>query len=81
MVSAVDTTLPADNVKTSKADFRAQWLVIYNEITALQTRTGVPGAQAFYNFITPEEVDVRLARVRALSLGLPRDIAFGVVSL
>ena len=81
MTSAVDSTFPADNVKVSKATMRAQFLTIYNEITALQTRTGVPGAQAFYNFITPEEVDVRLARVRALSLGLPRDIAFGVVSL
>ena len=81
MASAVDTTFPADNVKVSKATMRAQNLIIYNEITALQARTGVAGAQGYYNFITPEEVDVRIARVRALSLGLARNIAFEVVSL
>ena len=81
MTSAVDVTFPADTVKTDKAVMRAQMLIIYNEITALQKRTGVAGAQVFYNFITPEEVDVRIARVRALSLGLPRDIAYGRVSL
>ena len=81
MASAVDTTFPADNVKVSKATMRAQNLIISNEITALQARTGVAGAQVYYNFITPEEVDVRIARVRALSLGLPRNIAFEVVSL
>jgi hypothetical protein len=81
MASDVDSTFPADNVKVSKATMRAQFLTISNEITALQTRTGVAGAQAYYNFITPEEVDVRIARVRALSLGLPRNIAFDVVSL
>jgi hypothetical protein len=42
MSSSVDTTLPADNVKASKADFRAQWLVIKTEIEALQTKTGLP---------------------------------------
>lgn len=49
MTSAVDSTLPADNVKASKADFREQFLVIKNEITALQQRTGVAGAIAFGN--------------------------------
>ena len=44
MTSAVDSSLPATNVKTSKADFRAQFLVIKNEITALQQRTGFAGA-------------------------------------
>ena len=81
MTSAVDVTFPADNVKTDKAVMRAQMLIIYNEITALQKRTGVAGAQVFYNFITPEEVDVRISRVRALSLGIPRDIAYGRASL
>ena len=81
MASAVDATFPADNVKVSKATMRAQMLVIKNELTALQQRTSVAGASVFYNFISPEEVDVRIARVRALSLGLPRDIAFGRVSL
>ena len=81
MASAVDTPFPADNVKVSKATMRAQMLIIYDEITALQKRTGVAGAQVFYNFITPEEVDVRISRVRALSLGIPRDIAYGRASL
>ena len=81
MASTVDVTFPADNVKVSKATMRAQMLIIYNEITALQNRTGVAGAQVYYNFITPEEVDMRIARVRALSLGLPRDIAYERVSL
>ncbi len=38
MASEVDTTLPANNVKASKADFRAQFLVISNEIEALQQK-------------------------------------------
>ena len=81
MASAVDVTFPVDNVKVSKATFRAQMLVIYNEITALQSKTSVAGAQSFYNFITPEEVDVRISRVRALSLGIPRTIAYGSTSI
>jgi len=81
MTSSVDVTFPADNTKVSKATFRSQMLIIYNEITALQTRTGVAGAQVYYNFITPEEVDVRISRVRALSLGIPRTIAYGSASI
>jgi hypothetical protein len=42
MASSVDSTLPADNVKASKADFRAQFLVIKNEIEVLQTLTRLP---------------------------------------
>ena len=41
MASAVDSALPPDNVKSSKADFRAQFLVIKNEITALQRETSL----------------------------------------
>ena len=81
MTSTVDSTFPADNVKTSKATMRSQFLIISNEITALQQRTGVAGSQAYYNFITPEEVDVRISRVRALSLGIPRTIAYGSASI
>jgi len=77
----VDTTFPADNVKTSKATMRTQFLTISNEITTLQQRTGVAGASAYYNFITPEEVDVRISRVRALSLGIPRTIAYGTLTI
>jgi|TARA_R110000751_G_scaffold66387_1_gene135616 hypothetical protein len=81
MTSTVDSTFPADNVKTSKATMRSQFLIISNEITALQQRTGVAGSKAYYNFITPEEVDVRISRVRALSLGIPRTIAYGSASI
>jgi hypothetical protein len=42
MASTVSTTFPADNVKVSKATMRAQFLAIYNEITALQKDTSVP---------------------------------------
>lgn len=78
MTSAVDVTFPADNVKVSKATMRAQFLIISNEISALQNRTSVAGAQAFYNFITPEEVD---RKIRVNKTSLARDIAFGRVSL
>jgi|TARA_R100000306_G_scaffold28970_1_gene31932 hypothetical protein len=44
MTSAVDSTFPADNVKVSKSDFRAQMLIIKDELTALQ---GVARAIAF----------------------------------
>jgi hypothetical protein len=81
MASEINVNFPADAVKVSKGTWRAQQLIIYNEITALQNRTGVAGAQVYYNFITPEEVDVRISRVRALSLGIPRDIAYERVSL
>ena len=47
MTSSVDSTLPADNVKTSKADFRAQFLVIKNELEALQAKTSVAGEMAY----------------------------------
>ncbi len=80
MTSAVDVTFPADNTKVSKATMRAQFLIIWNEISVLQTRTGVAGAQAFYNFITPQEVD-RKVREYARPNSLSRDIAFGRVNL
>lgn len=78
MTSAVDVNFPADNVQVSKSEFRAQMLTIYNEITALQARTSVAGAQGFYNFITPEEVD---RKIRISQSSLARDIAFNRVSL
>ena len=78
MTSAVDTTFPADNVKVSKATMRAQLLIISNEISALQKRTSVAGAKAFYGFLTESEVQnavVRFHNIVAPS-DLPRDIAF-----
>jgi len=42
MTSNVDTTFPADNVKVSKATFRAQMLVIKTELEELQRLTRLP---------------------------------------
>ena len=82
MTSAVDSTLPTDNVKPSKSDFRAQFLIIKDEITALQVRTGVPGAKAFYGFVESWEVEQEVKKFHnALPSSFPGDIAFGRVSL
>jgi len=77
MASAVDTTFPADNVKVSKGDFRAQMLIIYNELTALQQRTGVAGAKSFYDFVDLTEVREEIHKFHARKSELPRDIAYG----
>tara|TARA_Y100000310_G_scaffold122525_1_gene121199 strand:+ start:3067 stop:3309 length:243 start_codon:yes stop_codon:yes gene_type:complete len=79
MASEVDVTFPADNVKVDKSEMRAQMLIIYNEITALQARTGVAGAKAFYGFLEEQEV-LNLVNLHTKS-NLARDIAFGRVSL
>lgn len=47
MASEVDVTFPADNVPVSKADFRAEMLKIFNELTDLQTKTELPAKIAF----------------------------------
>ena len=77
MTSAVDTTFPADNVKVSKATMRAQLLIIRDEISALQLRTGVAGAKAFYGFVEEFDVEQTVRRFHdALPGPVPRDIAF-----
>ena len=78
MASAVDTTFPADNVKVSKATMRAQLLIISNEISALQRRTNVAGAKAFYGFLSESEVQAAVVRFHNIVApsDLPRDIAF-----
>ena len=82
MTSAVDSTLPADNVKASKADFRAQFLVIKNEISALQKRTGVAGIKAFYNFVDADDLAQAVRTQHALQLStLPADLAYGRITL
>ena len=82
MASAVDTTFPADNVKVSKATMRAQLLIIRDEMSALQKRTGIPGAKAFYGFLDEAEIVNLISGlgVRRKS-NLPEDLAFGRVSL
>ena len=82
MASAVDSTLPADNVKASKADFRAQFLVIKNEISALQKRTGVAGINAFYNFVNRDDLAQEVRNQHEIQIStLPADLAFGRVTL
>ncbi len=75
MTSNVDVTFPADNVKASKATARAQALIISNEITALQARTSVAGAEAFSDHVSLLEVQ-RLIR-NATKSNLARESAFG----
>jgi hypothetical protein len=82
MASSVDTTFPADNVKVSKATQRAQNLIIYNEITALQQRTSVAGAKAFYGFVDIADLNSAVRRVHDEQAStFATDIAFGRVSL
>lgn len=81
MTSEVDTTFPADNTKVSKAAFRAQLLIIYNEITALQKRTGVPGLDVFGGHVTIDEVTRAVATHNTTQHGFARDIAFERLSL
>jgi hypothetical protein len=77
MASTVDTTFPADNVKVSKATMRAQLLIIRDEISALQLRTGVAGAKAFYGFVEESDVEQAVHKFHnALPSPVPRDIAF-----
>lgn len=47
MSSDVDETFPADGEQVSKAEMRAQFEIIKNEIEALQARSSLPGALAY----------------------------------
>lgn len=42
MTSQVDATIPADNTKAVKAEFRENFRIIRDEITALQRKTREP---------------------------------------
>ena len=81
MARAVDATFPADNTKVSKATFRAQMLTIKDEITALQQRTSVAGAQSFYGFVDEAEVRQIVNSFNDSQGDVIRDIAFGRVSM
>lgn len=45
--SQVDASIPADNVKADKAEFRQNFLVIYNELSKLLSRESPVGKMAF----------------------------------
>ncbi len=47
MSSQVDATIPADNVKADKAQFRQNFQIIKDEITELQTVTAYARRIAF----------------------------------
>lgn len=49
MASAIDATIPADNVKASKSAARTNNLVAKNEITALQLKVAYARLNAFSN--------------------------------
>jgi len=86
MTSDVNTAFPADNVKVSKSTFRAQMVILSNEITALQQRTSVAGAKAFYNFVEQGDLDAAVTNAVTIQHSeqtgvLARDIAFGRVAI
>ena len=68
MASAVDNTFPADDVAVSKADFRAQMLIIKNELTSLQAKTGVAGSEAFNQWLDSGQVTSLMQRKAQLSI-------------
>ena len=78
MASAVDTTFPPDDEKVSKADFRAQMLLISNEITALQQKV-MTGCLAYHSIV--DKVELPSLVRRHAKANLARDMAFGRVSL
>ena len=82
MTSAVDATIPAANTKSIKAEFRAQFLVIKNEITALQQRTSVAGAKAFLGFVDQADLENEVRKVHnETPKSYARDIAYGRLSI
>ena len=78
--SAVDVTFPPDIEKVSKAEMRAQFLVIKNELNSLFARVGVAGAMAFA--ATTSDVEQMLFDNNTKTrVSFARDVAFGRVSL
>ena len=82
MTSTVDVTFPADNVKVSKATMRSQFLTIRDELSALQSRTGVASAKAYYNYVEQADVEAAIrANNKTSSSNLAKDLAFGRATL
>tara|TARA_R100000750_G_scaffold52845_1_gene38137 strand:- start:597 stop:845 length:249 start_codon:yes stop_codon:yes gene_type:complete len=80
MTSSVDATFPADNTKVSKATFRAQMLIIKNELTSLQTRTGVASSKAYYDYVDQADLQLAITRLKQQST-FASDIAYGRLSI
>ena len=79
MASAVSVTFPADNVAVSKATMRSQFQTISDEISALQTRVALPGAEAFNDSNITRTTVMQL--IRRYANNLARDIAFARVDM
>jgi|TARA_R110000751_G_scaffold5594_5_gene25385 hypothetical protein len=80
MTSNLDVNFPVDNVKVSKATQRAQNTIIYNELSALQTVTGVASEEAFSDTASLSQVRTEILK-NAQKSSLPQDIAYGNVVL
>lgn len=79
--STVDATFPADGEKVSKAEFRAQMLIIKNELSFLLGRLGVAGAMAF-GAATEETVNAMISSNNdRVKVSYARDLAYGRVGL
>ena len=81
MASNVDVTLPADGEKVSKAEFRAQFLTIKNEIEALQKYISMAGRLAFEQYPDHSEIESMIRRIVERNDKLAYQIATGVVDL
>lgn len=79
--SGVITTFPTDNEKVSKAEMRAQYLIIKNELSFLLSRISLSGTLAF-GAATDESVSAAIAVNNVQNrVSLARDIAYGRVSI
>ena len=81
MSSSIDVSLPPDGEKASKAEFRAQFLVIKNEIEALQKQIAIPGFMAFNSYPDSSEIEAMIRRIAERNDRLAYQIATGVVAL
>lgn len=80
MPSAVVTTIPVDGVPAAKADFRANWTTIKNEIEALQQATfsGDFNGVAAVDYIQPHVTGVTGTLTQAAHGGRPIHITGNV---
>jgi len=58
--SGVDVTFPVDNVKVSKTAWRAQQVIIKDELNDLFSRIGDAGRIAYSNLVDSDEINRRI---------------------
>ncbi len=79
--SSVDATFPVDNEKVSKAEMRAQFLTIKEELTYLLSRIAIAGNSAFGSAsISDVEEAISTYHTRNKT-SVARDLAFGRLDL